>query len=119
VGCNRGTSAEEIESVIQETLAELKFSIKSVKALCTIDLKRDEPGLLTVVKKYGWEFVTYSPEQLNSVPIEQPSEAVYKYTGAYGVCEPAVKLYTGVDRLDLVKKKSGNVTIAVGRLRHS
>lgn len=119
VGCNRGTSAEEIESVIQETLAELKFSIKSVKALCTIDLKRDEPGLLAVVKKYGWKFVTYSPEQLNSVPIEQPSEAVYKYTGAYGVCEPAVKLYTGVDRLDLVKKKSGNVTIAVGRLRHS
>lgn len=119
VGCNRGTSAEEIESVIKETLAELKFSIKSVKALCTIDLKKDEPGLLAVVEKYGWEFVTYSPQTLNSVPIEQPSEAVYKYTGAYGVSEPAVKVFTGANQLDLVKKKSGNVTISVGRLRHS
>ena len=38
-------SAEEIEQVIQETLAELNISIKSVKALCTIDLKKDEVGL--------------------------------------------------------------------------
>lgn len=119
VGCNRGTSAEEIESVIKETLAELKFSIKSVKALCTIDLKKDEQGLLDIVMKYGWEFVTYRPEQLNAVPIEQPSKAVYKYTGAYGVSEPAVKVYTGVHELDLVKKKSGNVTISVGRLHHA
>ena len=49
MGCNRGTSAEEIEQVILETLAELNISIKSVKALCTIDLKKDEVGLLEVV----------------------------------------------------------------------
>ena len=46
MGCNRGTPAEEIEQVIDETLAELNISIKSVKALCTIDLKKDEVGLL-------------------------------------------------------------------------
>ena len=62
MGCNRGTSAEEIEAVIHGTLAELNISIKSVKALCTIDLKKDEAGLLEVVKKYGWEFVYYSPK---------------------------------------------------------
>ncbi|QPA32448.1 cobalt-precorrin 5A hydrolase [Thermaerobacillus caldiproteolyticus] len=118
IGCNRGTSAEEIEAVIDETLAELRFSVKSVKAVCTIALKKDEPGLLEVVRKYGWEFVYYSPEELNHVHIEQPSETVFRYTGAYGVSEPAAKLYSGAENLELVKKKSGNVTISVALLRH-
>jgi cobalt-precorrin 5A hydrolase len=114
IGCNRGTSAEEIEQVIVGTLEELQFSLKSVTAICTIDLKKDEEGLLSVADKYGWELIYYSPQDLNSVHIEDPSETVFKYTGAYGVSEPAVKLYTKTTQLELVKKKSGNVTISVG-----
>ena len=114
MGCNRGTSAEEIEEVIHSTLAELNISIKSVKALCTIELKKDEVGLLEVVNKYDWEFVYYPAEKLNTATIEAPSDTVFKYTGAYGVSEPAVRIYTGAEQLELVKKKSGNVTISVG-----
>ncbi|MCM2532706.1 cobalamin biosynthesis protein [Neobacillus pocheonensis] len=113
MGCNRDTSAEEIEAVINETLEELHFSRKSIKALCTIDLKKDEAGLIEVVNKNGWEFVCYSPSELNAVKIEDPSETVYKYTGAYGVSEPAALIYSGAEKLELVKKKSGNVTISV------
>lgn len=116
MGCNRGTSLEEIEAVILETLQELQLSVKSVKALCTIDLKKDEVGFLEIVAKYGWEFQHYTPEQLNSVPFDSPSETVFKYTGAYGVSEPAALLYSGADKLLLNKKKSGNVTISVARL---
>ncbi len=114
MGCNRGTSAAEMEAVINETLAELNFSRKSVKALCTIDLKKDEAGLIEVVNKNGWEFVCYPANQLNTVKMEEPSEIVYKYTGAYGVSEPAAMLYSGAGELELVKKKSGNVTISIG-----
>lgn len=119
MGCNRGTSAMEIEKVILETLAELRISLKSVKALCTIDLKKDEKGLLEVTGKYGWEFVYYSPDRLNKEEIQAPSETVYKYTGAYGVSEPAVRIYTRSSVLELVKKKSGNVTISVGVISYS
>ncbi|WP_299510693.1 cobalt-precorrin 5A hydrolase [uncultured Rummeliibacillus sp.] len=113
MGCNRGTSAKEIENVIKETVHELKISIKSVKALCTIDLKKDEEGFLQVVSKYGWEFVYYHPDELNAQKIEAPSDTVFKYTGVYGVSEPAVRLYTGANQLELIKKKSGNTTISV------
>ncbi|MDQ0246601.1 cobalt-precorrin 5A hydrolase [Bacillus fengqiuensis] len=113
MGCNRGTSSDEIESVIKETLDELRFSIKSVKAISTIDLKKDEEGLIETAKKYGWDFTYYSPKQLNAIEIEQPSDTVYKFTGAYGVSEPAARLYSGAGMLELVKKKSGNVTISV------
>ncbi|GFZ99206.1 cobalamin biosynthesis protein [Paenibacillus marchantiophytorum] len=116
IGCNRGTASEEIEQVIAETLEELSFSIRSVKAVCTIDLKKDEEGLLEVTRKHGWEFNYFTPEQLNTVHVEAPSETVFKFTGAYAVSEPAVKLYIGQDKLTLIKKKSGNVTISVGLL---
>ncbi|MBB6443941.1 cobalt-precorrin 5A hydrolase [Bacillus benzoevorans] len=119
MGCNRGTTAEEIEKVIIETLSELGISLKSVKALCTIDLKKDEKGLLEVTGKYGWAFVCYSPATLNQAEIHAPSETVYRYTGAYGVSEPAVRIYTGASELELVKKKSGNVTISVGVMSFS
>lgn len=119
IGCNRGTTAEEIEKVIVDTLSELSISLKSVKAICTIDLKKDEKGLLEVTGKYGWEFVCYSPKTLNQAKIEAPSETVYQYTGAYGVSEPAVRIYTGASKLELVKKKSGNVTISVGVISFS
>lgn len=113
IGCNRGTSSEEIEQVAQNTLEELQFSIKSVKAICSIDLKQDEEGLIEVVQKNQWEFICYSSKELNSIDIENPSETVYKFTGAYGVSEPAARLYSGTHTLALTKKKSGNVTISV------
>ncbi|WP_391560594.1 cobalt-precorrin 5A hydrolase [Robertmurraya sp.] len=118
MGCNRGTSKEEIEAVIQETLAELRFSIKSVKAICSIDLKKDEQGLIDITDQYGWEFVTYSPKQLNTVRIAEPSETVFKFTGAYGVSEPACLLYSGTTKPVLEKKKSGNVTISVALIHY-
>ncbi|GAE36097.1 cobalt-precorrin 5A hydrolase [Halalkalibacter akibai] len=113
IGCNRGTSEEEINKVIQTTLEELQFSIKSVKAICSIDLKKNEEGLLSITDKNNWEFICYSAEELNRTLIEDPSETVFKFTGAYGVSEPAAKLYSGANTLSLVKKKSGNVTISV------
>lgn len=114
IGCNRGTSKEEIEQVILDTLQELQFSIKSVKAICSIDLKKDEEGIIEVAQKYQWEFMCYTAEELNTVQMELPSETVYKFTGAYGVSEPAARLYSGTHSLSLTKKKSGNVTISVG-----
>ena len=116
MGCNRGTSKEEIQAVIEETLLELELSIKSVKALCTIELKKDEKGFLDVVAENGWEFVYYNSDELNSVPIEIPSQTVFKYTGAYGVSEPAALLYSSAERLLMNKKKSGNTTISVARI---
>ncbi|WP_431027166.1 cobalt-precorrin 5A hydrolase [Lysinibacillus sp. LZ02] len=117
MGCNRGTSLEEIESVILQTLDELQLSIKSVKALATIDLKKDEEAFLQVTAKYDWEFVTYTPAQLNEMPLPSPSETVFKYTGAYGVSEPAAMRYAKTTELCLQKKKSGNATISVARLQ--
>ncbi len=118
IGCNRGTSAEEIENAILTTLEKLSLSPLSVKAIASIDLKKDEEGLLQVCEKYEWDFRYYAPEKLNTMPIKNPSDVVYKYTGAYGVSEPAAMISSGNEELLLEKEKSGNVTISIAIERH-
>jgi len=116
MGCNRGTAMEELEREMLATLEELSLSVKSVRNVATIDLKKDEEGLLALCAKYGWELVTYTPAELNTVELPNPSETVFKYTGAYGVCEPAALLSSGADHWLLEKKKSGNLTLSVARI---
>ena len=113
IGCNRDTPAEEITEVVDSTLAELKISPQSVRTVGSIDLKKDEEGLLEFCKSRNYDLKFYTPQELGGAKITDPSETVFKYTGAYGVSEPAARLLSGGE-LVLVKKKSGNVTISVG-----
>ncbi len=113
LGCNRGTSLEEIEQVVKETLAENRLSIDSVRNIATIDRKKDELGLLALCQKYGWSMDIFTPAELNTVSLPSPSQTVYKYTGAYGVSEPAALRSAGATEWLLPKKKSGNVTISL------
>lgn len=113
VGCNRGTAADEIESVIASTLSEARLSMRSVRKLASIDLKADEPGLLEVCCRHNWPFITYSADELNTVSIPNPSQTVFKYVGAYGVSEPAAKLSSGADDFVVEKVRKGNVTVSV------
>lgn len=113
IGCNRGTSAQEIEAVITETLLEQNLSIKSVRTLATINIKADEEGLLAVCEKYGWPLQIFTPDELNEMPMSEKSDTVYRFTGAYGVSEPAALCAANVEKPLLTKKKSGNVTISI------
>ncbi len=106
IGCNRGTAVEELEAGVLDSLNELRLSVKSVRNIATIDLKKDEEGLLALCAKYGWELVTYIPSELNTVQLPNPSETVFKYTGAYGVSEPSALLSSGADHWLLEKKKA-------------
>jgi cobalt-precorrin 5A hydrolase len=45
--------------------------------------------------------------------MKEKSETVYKFTGAYGVSEPAAFLASKGGEVVLHKKKSGNVTISI------
>lgn len=114
LGCNRGTKTAEISAVVAETLAELNLSPMSIRTVASIDLKSNEQGLLDFCQQIGLKPEFYSPKQLNAVDIDHPSDVVFKYTGSYGVSEPAAKLITKNKNLLLAKKVSGNVTISLG-----
>lgn len=113
VGCNRGTSAEEITRAIETVLREHALSIKSVKGLASVDAKRDEAGLRDAAARLGLPLTFCEKATLNAVPdVPNPSEAPMKFVGVQGVAEPAA-LHVSGGRLIVEKVKSGNVTVAV------
>lgn len=143
LGCNRGTSGEEIYGCVKEVLEEHGYSLLSLARVGTIDLKADEPGLRAFAQRLGLEVRFFQKEELNRVdPPTAPSDYVKNVLGVKGVSECAAMLLSGdtvsghrghrndlvisndlVINRDLVtsknlvinKVKRGNVTIALAQ----
>jgi cobalt-precorrin 5A hydrolase len=116
VGCNRNTEAGEIGRVIAETFSANGLSPKSVRNLASVDLKRDEAGLLAYAEAAGLPLEFFSRETLNAVEVPNPSVRVERFVGTKGVAEPAALLSARAGALVVPKVKSGNVTVAVARV---
>ncbi len=116
IGCNSGTPSLEIENAIREVFVSNNLSFNSIKVVATIDLKKDEEGLIEFVKRYGFEFMTFTREELNSVNGLERSIEVFRATGAYGVAEPSALLTSRSKRLIVPKKRFPNVTVAVAEI---
>ena len=117
IGCNSGTSPEEIEEVTSVNLKRIFLSIKSVKCIATASAKRDEAGLLAFAAKWGIPLEFYESAVLNSVTVPSPpSPHALEAIGAAGVAEPAALLASGGGSLLLKKVKSGNVTLAIAEM---
>ncbi|MBI4653858.1 MAG: precorrin-3B C(17)-methyltransferase [Nitrospirae bacterium] len=113
MGCNSGTSSDEIEDAVKRILEENNLSFLSVYSIATIDKKSSEPGLIAFTEKYGFKVKTFTSDELNNVKGVVKSEAAFKATGAKAVAEPAVLLASGAKKLLVKKQKIGNVTVAI------
>ena len=96
LGCRRGKSAEELEMFLLDNLQKCGVGLHELRALGSIDLKKDEPGLAALSQKLGLPFVTYSAEELKAAPGDfTPSAFVQEVTGVDSVCERAAVLASG------------------------
>jgi cobalt-precorrin 5A hydrolase / precorrin-3B C17-methyltransferase len=114
VGCSRGVDAEGILELLLRSLAQAELTEKSVAALASIDVKRDEPGLLQAAEKLDVPIHFHPAEALSVVEAPNPSELVRDAVGTPSVAEAAV-VSSGAE-LVLEKQKSANATVAIGRL---
>lgn len=118
IGCNSGTSADEIEAVVLSTLKRTFLSPACIAAIGTAEAKSSEPGLLEAASRFAVPLSCYSSAELNSVSVPSPpSEHALAAIGATGVAEPAAILASGGGELLLKKIKSGNVTLAVAAFK--
>ena len=114
IGCNRGTSADEIEAVVVNELGRAFLAFASVGRLASVQEKADEAGLLEFAARHALPLDFFTAAQLNIVAAPSPdSPHALAAVGARGVCEPAAILAAGGGPLLITKKKCGNVTIAV------
>ena len=114
VGCRRGTDALNILKCFLHVLDELSLYKEAFYSVCTIDLKRDEKGLLEFCKKEGLPLQTYSSDELSGVAGEfSASGFVEEITGVDNVCERSAVRGCGDGRLVLKKTVWEGVTMAV------
>ncbi|MEA1969179.1 MAG: cobalt-precorrin 5A hydrolase [Thermodesulfobacteriota bacterium] len=116
IGCNRGTSSEEIYEFLSFVFKSSSLSLQSIKKIATTHVKADEEGLLICAEKMGIEIDYFTKQELNSVEtIETPSKIVEKHMGVKSVCEAAAILASNRGKLVIPKMKKGNVTVAAAR----
>lgn len=92
IGCRRGTQAEVIEEAIREMCERYHIPMESIGSISSIDLKKDEQGILAFASKYNVVFRCYTQEELMKVAGDFSSSAFVKsITGVDCVCERAAK----------------------------
>jgi cobalt-precorrin 5A hydrolase len=116
IGCKKGKSLEEIEELVLEVLELQNISIHAVRNVATIDLKKEEQGLLEFCEKYKLELNIYSSTQLEEVSGNfTESEYVKKITGIGNVCERAAILGSSNGKMIQEKTAKNGVTVSITR----
>lgn len=113
IGCRRGISWEAVKNAAEHALAEHRIDPRAVVRIASIDVKRDEPGLLAYARHLGAETVFFPAEALAAVPGDfAESEFVRKTVGVGNVCERAAVLAAGAESPIVKKTALDGVTVA-------
>lgn len=117
IGCNRGTQCAEIEEAVNRVFSEHGLSIKSIRNIATITLKKNETGLLEFARKYRLPVEYFDKDALCKVKFpSRPSAAALRHVGTPAVCESAALLSSGSSSL-IVPKVSHNRAVAIAVAR--
>jgi cobalt-precorrin 5A hydrolase len=106
IGCKKGTDATAIDIALQQFLEKNSLSAAAVAGMASIDLKREEEGILTICKKHQWAFSTFSAEELMQAEgVFSASDFVRQHTGVDTVCERAAVCAAGKTAHLIVSKQ--------------
>lgn len=114
IGCRRGISSEKVKKAIREVLKEENIDLQQVRLAATVDLKKDETGLLEGCSELGIPLLFIAKESLQNFPLKlSPSKIVEKHLGVTGVCEPCALIAGKRTQLRCQKKIIEGVTVAL------
>ncbi len=115
IGCRRNKTEEEIIHEVSRVLEEESIPEEALVGAASIDLKKEEQGILALCKRYGISFTTYTANELAQAEGEfEPSEFVKRTTGVDNVCERAALLAAGKNARLIRKKYAANgITVAL------
>ncbi|HXH01811.1 MAG TPA: cobalamin biosynthesis protein [Candidatus Competibacteraceae bacterium] len=122
MGCERGCPEAVLRELLEHSLGEHGLYPGQLAALASIEIKRDEAGLLALAQRLGVPAVFYPAGQLDAYAarLTQRSEIVRRETGCYGVAEAAALAHaealTGTAaELLIPKRKNARATFALAR----
>ena len=112
IGCRRGVPLAEIEEVLKSVLEAHGLLLEQVVGIASIDLKKDEAGLLDLARKLSLPLVFFAASELEKIKVPSPSARVAEATGSPSVCEAAALAAAGGE-LVVRKSKFSRVTVAL------
>ena len=117
LGARKGVTQAEVAAAVATCLEDAGIDPRAVVALASIDLKKQEEGILAYSYESGVPFVTYTAEELRTVEgAFAGSSFVQSVTGVANVCERAAAFAAGRSgHAEVLVHKTihGNVTTAV------
>ncbi len=120
LGCQRGCPASTLRALLDQALQAHQIGLHEIKALASIDLKRDEPGLIELAAQLALPLMYFSSEQLAGYHprLSHHSQIAFERTGCYGVAESAAlalaeQLAQASAKLLIPRQKYAQATLAL------
>ncbi|RON33797.1 cobalamin biosynthesis protein [Pseudomonas brassicacearum] len=120
LGCQRGCPVSTLRALLDQALQAHKIELRAIKALASIDLKREEPGLIELAEQLELPLMYFSSEQLAGYQpqLSHRSDIAFERTGCYGVAESAAlalaeQLTKAPAKLLISRQKYAQATLAL------
>jgi cobalt-precorrin 5A hydrolase len=122
MGCERNCPEEALKNLLDECLLKAGLSIEDISAICSIDIKADEMGLIALAKSLHKPFLTFDAKMLSEMEdrLSTKSDYIFKTVGVYGVAESAAlyqaqQITNNSSELLLNKHKNKQATCSIAR----
>lgn len=91
LGCQRGCPVTTLRALLDQALQAHQIELHQIKALASIDLKRDEPALVELAEQLALPLTYFSSEQLAGYEpqLSHHSQIAFERTGCFGIAESA------------------------------
>ncbi len=117
IGCHAGLGRSELEAGVRRVFADKRLSVDSIAAVCSIDRRKKEQGLIDFAAGFNAGLHFYSADDIARVPVpSQDSEHALNSIGVHGVAEPSAILGAQGGRLLVHKVRLAGMTVAVARI---
>ena len=117
-GCERGCTPEELIGLVEASLAAAGLAPGALALVVSLDRKADEPAVHALAARFGVPARFFAADELlaETPRLANPSAAVFRATGCYGVAEGAALAASGpAGRLVVAKQRSARATCAIAR----
>ncbi|MCR5764046.1 MAG: cobalt-precorrin 5A hydrolase [Treponema sp.] len=114
IGCRKGKSYEQIKEFLENVFLNYNLSMHAISAIASIDIKKNEAGIVKLSEKLSVPFMTFSAQELNEVSEDCSSSAFVKnITGTDNVCERSAYA-AGCEKLIVSKTVCNGMTLCIG-----
>ena len=122
MGCERNCPEAALKTLLDECLLKAGLTINDISAICSIDIKADELGLISLATDLEKPYLTFDKKTLGEMDdrLSTKSDYIFNTVGVYGVAESAAlyqaqQITNNNSELLLNKHKNKQATCAIAR----